>query len=555
MRAAHVELNPHDLEAHLERARVALGEQGYQQLKAAVQTLAYLTQLVENQDTTIQRLRQILFGPRTEKTSQVLKTEEGNTTPQTQAAPPEGNHPAEPPDKDLPKAEPKRPGHGRNGATRYSGATKIKVGHKSLKSGDACPECQKGKVYPHKTPALLVRLVGRAPIGGTVYELEKFRCNLCGELFTAEAPEGVGSEKYDQTSASMIALLKYGSGLPFHRLERLQDSLGIPLPASTQWEMVAETAAVIAPVYQELIGQAAQGEVLHNDDTTMKVLALMHGNSQNQDLAEDSEPAAAERTGVFTSGIVSTRQGRQIALFFTGRQHAGENLTDVLRRRATELGPPIQMCDALSRNQSKDFEAILANCMAHARRQFVEVAQSFPQPCRYVLKTLRAVYTNDALAKEQGLSAQQRLHFHQQRSGPLMDQLAQWLQEQLSERKVEPNSGLGTAISYMKNHWSQLTLFLRVAGAPLDNNICERALKKAILHRKGSLFYKTENGARVGDLFMSLIHTCQLGASHPFDYLTELQKHTGELAQRPQDWMPWNYRETLARAGGSVDSG
>lgn len=554
MRAVHVELNPHDLEAHLERARVALGEQGYQQLKAAVQTLAYLTQLVENQDTTIQRLRQILFGPRTEKTSAVLKPEEGNTaaTPETQAATSEANHPAEPPEKDLPKAEPKSPGHGRNGATRYSGATKIKVGHESLKSGDACPECQKGKVYAHKTPALLVRLVGQAPIGGTVYELEKFRCNLCGELFTAEAPEGVGSEKYDETSASMIALLKYGSGLPFHRLERLQDSLGLPLPASTQWEIVATTAAVIEPVYQELIGQAAQGEVLHNDDTTMKILALMPGS--HPDLVEDSE-AAPERNGVFTSGIVSTRQGRQIALFFTGRQHAGENLTDVLRRRATQLGPPIQMCDALSRNQSKDFEAILANCMAHARRQFVEVAHSFPQPCRYVLETLRAVYKNDALAKEQGLSAQQRLHFHQQRSGPLMDQFEQWLQQQLSERKVEPNSGLGTAISYMKNHWSPLTLFLRVAGAPLDNNICERALKKAILHRKGSLFYKTENGARVGDLFMSLIHTCQLGARNPFDYLNELQKHTEELAQRPQDWMPWNYRETLARAGGSVDSG
>jgi len=518
-----------------------------------VETLAYLTQLLENKDTTIQRLRQILFGPRTEKTSTVLKTEPDSvaTAPEANPATAEGNGPLE---KDVPKkAEPKSPGHGRNGATRYSGATKIPVRHESLKWGDACPECQKGKVYPHKTPALLVRLVGRAPIGGTVYELEKFRCNLCGELFTAEAPEGVGPEKYDETSASMIALLKYGSGLPFHRLERLQDSLGIPLPASTQWEIVAETAAVIEPVYQELIGQAAQGEVLHNDDTTMKVLALMPGSPQ--DLAEDSEAAAPERSGVFTSGIVSTRQGRQIALFFTGRKHAGENLTDLLRRRATEHGPPIQMCDALSRNLSKGFEAILANCLAHARRQFVEVAQSFPQPCRYVLETLREVYKNDALAKEQGLSAEQRLRFHQERSGPRMDQFEQWLQEQLSERKVEPNSGLGTAIAYMKNHWSKLTLFLRVAGAPLDNNICERALKKAILHRKGSLFYKTENGARVGDLFMSLIHTCQLGASNPFDYLTELQKHPEQLAQQPQDWMPWNYRETLARAGGNVDSG
>jgi len=560
MRAARVELNPQDLEAHLERARAVLGEEGYEKLKAAVETLVYLTQLVENKDTTIQRLRQILFGPSTEKTSKVLKTEPDSApaTPEANPATPEGNHSAGPPEKNLQqKVEPgpKSPGHGRNGATRYSGATRIKVGHESLKWGDSCPECQKGKVYPQKTPALLVRLVGRAPIGGAVYELEKFRCNLCGEMFTAESPEGVGSEKYDETSASMIALLKYGSGLPFHRLERLQESVGIPLPASTQWEIVEETAAGIEPAYQELIRQAAQGEVLHNDDTTMKVLALMPGSSQNEDLAENSEAAASERSGVFTSGIVSTREGRQIALFFTGRKHAGENLTDVLRRRAAELGPPIQMCDALSRNLSKDFEAIVANCLAHARRQFVDVAKSFPQQCRYVLETLREVYKNDALAKEQGMSAEERLHFHQERSGPLMDQFEKWLQEQLSERKVEPNSGLGTAISYMKNHWRKLTLFLRVAGAPLDNNICERALKKAILHRKGSLFYKTENGARVGDLYMSLIHTCQLGASNPFDYLTELQKHTEELAQRPQDWMPWNYRETLARAGTHMGSG
>ena len=542
MRAARVELNPQDLEAHLERARAVLGEEGYEKLKAAVETLAYLTQLVEDKDTTIQRLRQILFGPSTEKTSKVLKTE-----PDSAPAAPEAN-PASPEKNLQEKVEPgpKSKAHGRNGATRYSGATRIKVGHQALKWGDSCPECQKGKVYPQKTPALLVRLVGRAPIGGAVYELEKFRCNLCGEMFTAESPEGVGSEKYDETSASMIALLKYGSGLPFHRLERLQESVGIPLPASTQWEIVAETARGIEPAYQELIRQAAQGEVLHNDDTTMKILSLRRGNSQNEDLAADPAAAASERSGVFTSGIVSTREGRQIALFFTGRKHAGENLNDVLRKRASELGPPIQMCDALARNLSKDFEAIVANCLAHARRQFVDVVKSFPQQCRYVLETLREVYRNDALAKEQGMSAQQRLQFHQERSGPLMDPFEKWLQEQLSERRVEPNSGLGTAISYMKNHWRKLTLFLRVAGAPLDNNICERALKKAILHRKGSLFYKTENGARVGDLFMSLIHTCQLGARNPFDYLTELQKHTEELAQRPQDWMPWNYRETLA---------
>jgi len=98
----------------------------------------------------------------------------------------------------------------------------------------------------------------------------------------------------------------------------------------------------------------------------------------------------------------------------------------------------------------------------------------------------------------------------------------------------------------MLNRWKELTLFLRQAGAPLDNNIAERALKKAILHRKNALFYKTENGARVGDLFMSLIYTCELCGAHPFDYLTELQRHAGEVSKNPQDWMPWNYRDNSA---------
>jgi hypothetical protein len=259
-----------------------------------------------------------------------------------------------------------------------------------------------------------------------------------------------------------------------------------------------------------------------------------------------------ERKGVFTSGIVATQAGRRVALFFTGHRHAGENLASVLAQRAQELGPPIQMCDALTRNLPKlpeKLEVIVSHCLAHARRRFVEVVANFPQECRHVLETLGEVYGYDAQAREQGMSAESRLHFHQEHSGPVMAGLQAWLRSQFAEKKVEPNSGLGEAITYLLKHWEPLTLFLRQAGAPLDNNVCERALKKAILHRKNSLFYKTGNGARVGDLYMSLIHTCELNDANPFEYLTELQKHAAELAQNPAAWMPWNYRETLQRAG------
>ena len=139
----------------------------------------------------------------------------------------------------------------------------------------------------------------------------------------------------------------------------------------------------------------------------------------------------------------------------------------------------------------------MGNCLAHGRRQFVEVVTNFPEECRHVLESLGAVYHNDAQAREQRMSPEERLRFHQEHSRPVMDKLHGWMEAQLSGHKTEPNSGLGKAIQYMLRHWKALTLFLHSAGAPLDNNVCERALKKAILHRKNSLFYKTLNGAQV----------------------------------------------------------
>ena len=472
------------------------------------------------------------------------------------------------------------PGHGRNGADDYVGAEKIDVPHPSLSPGDPCPQCETGTVYETGRPGVVVRLIGQSPVGAKVYYLQKLRCNLCGVVFTATLPEGTGEGKYDATVGSMIALLKYGTGMPFHRAETLQASLGIPLPASTQWDIVAAQAERVEPVFAELVQQAAQGDVVYNDDTTIKILEVMEtstasglgrrvrwhrggrfhrnvcgrsrrpgGGASLGDGACIAKKSTAERTGTFTSGIVSTREGRRIALFFSGRQHAGENLKDVLARRAADCAAPIQMCDALTRNLPGKLQTILANCLAHGRRQFVDVAEQFPEECRHVLESLGVVYHNDALAREQHLTREERLLFHQLRSGPTMKELHAWLVRQFDERRVEPNSGLGKAMAYLLRHWEKLTLFLRVAGAPLDNNICERALKKAIRHRRNSLFYKTHRGAHVGDVFMSLIHTCELGKANPFDYLTQLNRHAAAVGLNPQNWMPWSYRETLAGMG------
>lgn len=527
-----------ELTAILERCKVGpLSEEDHATLKAAVDTLAFLTQELEAKGTTIERLRKLIFGASTEKTSQVL-----GETPASEGAGASGEDKPDGGQSGAAGEKPKRPGHGRNAAAAYRGATKVKVPHASLGRGDACPACLKGRVYPMSEPAVLVRVQGMAPLAATVYECERLRCNLCGEVFTAEAPAGIGAQKYDETAASMIGLLRYGTGLPFNRIERLERGLGIPLPAATQWEVVSRACGSLEPAHEELIRQAAQGEVLHNDDTTMRVLELGSGRPEEETAAEEIE----ERSGVYTSGIISVVGDHRIALFFTGQKHAGENLESVLKERAKELPAPIQMSDLLSHNTAGDFETTQAGCIAHSRRRYLEVAENFPEECRHVLETLREVYKIDALAKQRALSAEERLRLHQSESGPLMAELEKWLREQIDEKKVEPNSGLGEAIGFMRKHWSRLTLFLHEPGTPLDNNTCERALKKAVCHRKNSLFYKTLGGAHVGDVFMSLIHTAELSGVDAFDYLVALQRYPVEVRASPADWMPWSYAQTRA---------
>lgn len=525
-----IELRFDELAAIVERTKAtALSPDDHAKLKAALDTLAFVTAELQTKQTSLDQLRRLLFGAPTEKTRTVVGAGAAPGAPGPGA------------DAGPAAAGAARPGHGRTGAAAYTGAETVKIAHPSLRRGDRCPGCTKGKLYPLAEPATLVRITGMAPLGATVYACERWRCNLCGEVVTAPAPAGVGEAKYDATATTMVGLLKYGCGLPFHRIEILQRGMRIPLPAATQWELVRDALPSLVPAWDELLRLAAQGEVLYNDDTTMTILALTA--AQRRAAAADEETDA--RTGVFTSGIVATGDGHHIALFFTGRKHAGENLATVLAQRAAALAPPIQMCDALAANTAGAFDTLLAHCLAHARRRFVDVVDHFPAEVRHVLEALREVYRTDALARERALAPDERLRLHQAASGPLMADLETWLRQQRDDHLVEPNSGLGTAIAYMLTHWTPLTLFLRVPGAPLDNNVCERALKKAILHRKNALFYKSLAGARVGDVFMSLIHTAELNGIAPFEYLVALQRYPQAVALDPSEWLPWTYEATL----------
>ncbi len=529
-----IDITEEELEALVERVESDRLEPGdYEVIKAMAETIAYLSQAIDQKGVQLRRLLRTLFGSGSEKRAEVFA--EALARESEQSSSPE---PGEESATSEAASESEATGHGRRAASEYTGAETVEVKFAGLSSGDPCPKCPSGKVYELPVLGTIVRVKGTTPFEATVYRLEKLRCNLCGEIFTAEPPAGVGTEKYDESVVSLLAVLKYGTGMPFYRLEKLQESLGVPLPSSTQWDILSGALKRIEPAYDELFRQAAQGEVIHNDDTTVKILELMGKRRENL-----RDPP--ERTGMFTTGLISKRESRTIALFFSGSDHAGENLEKLLTLRQSSSDPPIQMCDGLDHNQPAGKETIVANCLSHGRRRFLEVIENFPAEVRHLIDVLAEVYKVDGRARAEALSAEARLELHQKESAPLMADLQEWLAAQLSEKRVEPNSTLGEAIQYMLKRWDALTLFLRKPGAPLDNNICERGLKKAILNRKNSLFFKTRHGARVGDLFLSLIHTAELAGANPFEYLSALQRNSKIVSKKPRDWMPWNYLETL----------
>jgi transposase len=538
-----------ELDEILTLAKTSFPARQYQLLEGVLATFVYVMLSLQNAKTSIKRLQRMLFGHRTEHMRNVLQTPAQAGGLGAPAAPDAG--PAlDPPVKPTPPApvpRPPPPGHGRNAAQAYTGAPIVQCDHPELAPGDRCPQCDKGRVYD-SPPRSIVKVVGQAPLGATVYKLQRLRCRLCDTVFTAPLPAAVASlPKYDSSCASMIALLRYGTGVPHFRLQGLQASLYVPLPDATQWDIVSKAVPAPRAVFHALIVQAAQAPLLHSDDTPMKVLSLMAQRKRAE--ADGLKPHAL---AINTSGIVAVVQDdntpHKVVLFFTGHAHCGQNMERVLAHRAQELAPAMQMCDALAANVCGEFTTIVANCLTHGRRQVADVAEQFPEAARHVIEALAEVYKHDATCRTDKLSAQQRLSLHQEHSKPVMDDLALWMNKQFDERLVEPNSGLGKALRYLMRHWPELTLFLRQAGAPLDNNLCEQVLKRAILHRKGSMFYKTVKGAEVGDIYMSLIHTCRLCDVNPFEYLNALQHHAQDVVIDAARWLPWTYRQQLCGA-------
>jgi len=340
---------------------------------------------------------------------------------------------------------------------------------------------------------------------------------------------------------------RYYLGLPFYRIEGYQAMQGVPVADATQWEQIEGVARCGYGVFGYLETLAAQGELIHQDDTRVRLLTLMKENEQRRArAAAQGLSRATERTGMFTTAL-GVRVGEQlIALSYSGRSHAGENLAALLDKREAAQEPPLVMSDALSHHDVEAGLVVRCHCLAHGRRQFSDLEEMFPTACRVVIETLQAVFDHDEVAREQAMSPAARLAYHQAYSKPLMDNLKGWLDQQIDDRLVEPNSALGKAITYMRNYWATLTRFLHIEKAPLDNSLVERALKRFIRQRKNSLFYTSEHSAHIASVLTSLILTCLYAGVNALDYFVALQEHRAEVFAAPEAWLPWTYQASLA---------
>jgi hypothetical protein len=437
------------------------------------------------------------------------------------------------------------PGHGRHGAEVYRAAQAVECRHEALAVGERCPSCGRGTLY-RLPPGVEMRLDGNALLSAVRYELEKLRCSACGQIFTASVPAAAGTEKYTARARAVLALARYYLGLPWHRLEGFQAVVGVPVPDATQWDQGEIVGDCTYPIFKYLELLAAQGEVIFQDDTPGRVLTLIEENQIARAQARAQGKAKPdERTGMQTTALIVQAGERRICLYYTGRRHAGENLEALLTKREPGRDKPLVMSDALSHNHAQEATLIRCHCLAHARRQFSDLADDFPAESAVVVNALKLIYDHDDEARAQGLSAKERLGYHQEYSAPVFMTLKTWLEQQTEQRLVEPNSSLGKAIAYLLEHWATLTQCLKEPGAPLDNNVAERALKLAIRQRKNSLFYATEHSAYIGSILTSVIATCVQAGVNALEYLVAIQEHRQEVFATPSAWLPWNYQAAL----------
>ena len=540
-----INISEEEYKALIDRVHAnTLSESDLKWIASILQAFRYIQVLLEQKKVVISKLKELFFGKKTEKD----KKNPSSSASSASTPPASNDKPKTQEDLALDQIDPpiegsanSTPGHGRRPASSWINPNKIEHCHACLKAGEICPNCEKGKLYPYSKPSVFARIVGTPPLGIELHKCARLRCNLCGKVFTAPVPKDVQDFPTSTPEAnSVAAVTKYQAATPFNRFATVLVGYGVPVPRTRLYEMGALVAGSARPVFRALCTLAAQGELFQNDDTKVLVQALLAENKTAEAAGVD-----LKRKGMFTTGIISQVGEHRIFLYFTGRNHAGENLQRILQERIDGLTSPTHVSDRSSSNPPKGVEVDDGGCMDHLRREFHCLRGVFPTSCRYVIDELKTIYRADAIAKKKRMSPSERLDLHQQISLPVMKRLKLWGSAQLDEKKVEPNGPLGHAIKYLLKHYPALTLFTRKAGVPIANSACEQSLKTPIAIRKMAYFYKTLDGAEVAGLLCSLIQTCMFIKESVYDYFVALQRNEKDVSLFPEQWFPWNFRMRL----------
>jgi len=522
-------------------------------INGLIQMCIWLQLKLEHSRVSINKLKRLFFI-NTEKRCRAKDEPKNNnnsddtTTPKQEdsadtANVTEGDAPSDTSNSLEPEPKPKKKGHGRLGANDYTNSETVTIPHTEYKPGEDCPTNCGGNLYDTDEPGLFIHIQGNSLFKATRYETQALRCALCGEYYKAQKPEHI-NDKYDSTAKSVICVQKYQMGMPLYRLATWQRQVGVPIPDTTMWKQITDVDRPASVIFDLLVTLAAQSNLFYQDDTVVKILSVM---------ADNKKSGKKSRTGMFTTGLVTYHNSHPIYLFLSGTNHAGENLDEVLTHRDPSLPAPIQMCDALSRNHTKvPIETILCHCLIHGRRNFIDIESMYPDQCGFVLDSISLIYKHEAYCKNNKLSNYDRLKYHQKHSKPVMVKLKSYIENIITSKSAEPNGPMGKAITYMLKRWVKLTRFLSVAGAPLDTNIVERSLKLAIRVRKASMFFKTTNGANVGNHMMTIIHTALQSNIEPVAYLTALQEHEDYVVKEPYKWLPWHYQDTINELNNNI---
>jgi transposase len=378
----------------------------------------WLLFVVQEATFSLKRLRTLLFGaPSSSRPSPAPCPASDAPVAPAQDDRPVATPPSPPLATSLParRGHGHRPGQGRHGAQTYVGAQQVVCHHEELAVGQRCPVCGLGQLYP-LPPGVEIRIHGNALLAAIRYEVEKLRCSACGLVFTAPLPAEAGAEKYSPRARAVLVVSRYYLGLPLYRIEAYQTMLGVPVPDATQWDQIERVADCGSMVFAHLERLAAQGELIHQDDTAVRILAFI----------KENQAAVAERTGMYTTVLMVKVGERMICLYYSGRAHAGENLRTLLMPRQAGQALPLVMSDALASHAADETTLIRCHCLAHGRRKFSDLADVFPQECQVVLEILAQVFDHDEAARDQQLSPAARLAYHQAMSRPLLEVRKGW---------------------------------------------------------------------------------------------------------------------------------